>query len=413
MKKTFTINLGGIVFQIDEDAFEKLKSYIDSITKNFENTDERDEIIADIEARIAELFSEKLNDHKQIIDISDVDEVISIMGSPEDISDEENDKSDHTEHKSNFGKRMYRDPSNRVLGGVGSGMAAYFGTDRTFMRVLLLLTFFISGPIIYLVLWIVLPEAKTASQRLEMKGEPINISNIERSVKDEFNTVKNNFKKMKNKDGFKEAESILERIVLIFLSVFNVFFRVILIIVGIVFAFAGLSLLFVLLYGILSENSITFFDHSENLYIPVKTFVELFISDQNIELFWIGSLLVIGIPLLSIAIGGIRMVFGIKKGSKVIGIVGFVAWIAGIVFITLVGLGEVKYYKAKGLFTEINTLPDSSSNTLYVNINEVLMHDYPYDMYLDIDKISIVPSSSIDETDFYDIQGKPELTIEP
>ena len=195
MKKTININLGGIVFNIDDDAYIKLKAYLDQIEIYFSNENEGGEILADIENRIAELFQERSKGTGRVIDMKDVDEVIRILGDPEEIGGPENGQGEHQRkrYSSKTYRRIYRDPDNRVLGGVCSGISAYWRMDPLILRILFLVSFlgFGIGLIIYLILWIVIPEARTATQKLEMKGEPVNISNIGKTVKEEFNNVKN------------------------------------------------------------------------------------------------------------------------------------------------------------------------------------------------------------------------------
>ena len=150
----------------------------------------------DIEVRIAELFNEKLTDYKKVITSKDVNEIIGIMGSPEQFGEPENEST--YKQRERFGpsgyRRMYRDPDNRILGGVCSGMSAYWQIDPLILRILFVIAFlgFGTGLIIYIILWIVLPEAKTKAQKLEMMGEKVNVSNIGKAFKEEFNNVKNN-----------------------------------------------------------------------------------------------------------------------------------------------------------------------------------------------------------------------------
>ncbi len=200
MKKTVSVNLNGQVFSIDEDAFDKLSQYLQNIEQHFANENERKEIIADIEARIAELLKENITDFKEVINISDVEAVIKVMGEPNDFADEEeSNQSQSQEQYINYKRyrRMYRDPDNRIIGGVCSGLSAYWALDPSLVRVIfiVLAIFGGSGLIIYLILWIVLPEARTTVQKLEMRGEPVNVSNIGSFVKEEFEHVKNQFKK--------------------------------------------------------------------------------------------------------------------------------------------------------------------------------------------------------------------------
>ena len=198
MKTTITINLGEIVFHIDDDAYEMLHTYLLAIEKHFVNEEERKEVMSDIEARLSELFKESLGEKRDVIMKDDVSKVIEIMGEPEDFIDEETSQEGKKQSNMNYktNKRLYRDPDNRVLGGVCGGLGAYFNNDPLLFRILFIILFFIGsvGFWIYIILWIAIPEAKTTAQKLEMRGEPITLENIKKSVRDEFEKVKRNMK---------------------------------------------------------------------------------------------------------------------------------------------------------------------------------------------------------------------------
>jgi hypothetical protein len=129
MNKTVNINLAGIFFHIDEDAYLKLQRYLEAIKRSFTDSQGRSEIISDIEARIAELFSERTENDKQVISSKQVDEVIAIMGQPEDyLIDEElfEDEPKSTyRSKSTTSKKLFRDTENSYIGGVASGLGHY------------------------------------------------------------------------------------------------------------------------------------------------------------------------------------------------------------------------------------------------------------------------------------------------
>ena len=199
MKKAIKINLSGIIFHIDEDAYEKLKHYLDTISSYFSDKQESSEIIGDIEARIAELFQERVTQENQVIDLELVNEVINIMGNPEDIADssEENVGGSSSFHETyERSRRFYRDPENSVIGGVCGGLGAYFGIDPLIFRLLFVIFFFAGGAsiLVYLILWIAIPKAETAAQKLQMHGERVNVSNIEKKVREEYDSVKDNVK---------------------------------------------------------------------------------------------------------------------------------------------------------------------------------------------------------------------------
>lgn len=193
MKITVSINLGGYSFNIDDDAYAELKIYLKNLELHFAGEESSSEILTDIETRMAELFRNRLTSYKQVINIEDVRQVISVMGTPEDLSD--NDGPSAREKFSSPGyHRMYRDPDHRIIGGVCSGMGAYWHIDPLIIRIIFLALILAGGLgiLIYLVLYIVLPEAKTTAQKIEMKGNPVNIHNIKESVKKEFDSVRKN-----------------------------------------------------------------------------------------------------------------------------------------------------------------------------------------------------------------------------
>jgi phage shock protein PspC (stress-responsive transcriptional regulator) len=193
MKITVSINLGGYSFNIDEDAYAELKRYLKNLELHFAGEESSSEILSDIETRIAELFRAKLTSYKQVINIDDVRQAASVMGTPEDISD--NDGPSARDKFSAPGyHRMYRDTDHRIIGGVCSGMAAYWDLEPWIMRVIFVVLAISGGLgiLVYLILYIVLPEAKTTAQKIEMKGNPVNIHNIKESVRKEFDTVRKN-----------------------------------------------------------------------------------------------------------------------------------------------------------------------------------------------------------------------------
>ena len=195
MKITISINLGGSSFNIDEDAYAELKIYLRNLELHFADEESSSEILSDIEARIAEIFRSKLTAYKQVISMDDVRQAISVLGTPEDISDGNGDSSG-SRHSGQGYHRMYRDPDNRIIGGVCAGMGAYWDIDPLILRIIFIALILAGGvgAIVYLILYIVLPEARTTAQKIEMKGEPVNIQNIKDAVKKEFNSVR---KKMK------------------------------------------------------------------------------------------------------------------------------------------------------------------------------------------------------------------------
>jgi phage shock protein PspC (stress-responsive transcriptional regulator) len=194
MKITVSINLGGYSFNIDEDAYAGLKRYLRSLELHFAGEESSSEILSDIETRMAELFRTKLTNYKQVINIEDVTQVISVLGTPEDISDNEGPTA-RDKFSSPGYHRMYRDTEHRVIGGVCAGISAYWNIELWLVRLIFFVLAMMGvGILIYLILYIVLPEARTTAEKIAMKGNPVNIHNIKDSVKQEFETVRKNMK---------------------------------------------------------------------------------------------------------------------------------------------------------------------------------------------------------------------------
>ena len=205
MNKTVNINIGGLVFHIDEDAYQKLNRYFEAIKCSLTNSSGQDEIIKDIEIRVSELLTDKQKSEKHVVGMKDVDEVITVMGQPEDyrIDDEgiSNTTSTGFDITTRKTKKLYRDRESGVVGGVLSGLGYYFGVEAVWLRLALLALVFFGGTgvVLYIILWIAMPEAITTSEKLEMKGEPVNLENIEKKVRAEFESVSEKLKNSSEK----------------------------------------------------------------------------------------------------------------------------------------------------------------------------------------------------------------------
>jgi len=211
MNKIITINLGGIAIDIEEDAYEMLRSYLLKVKNHFRGTENGAEIVDDIESRIAEMLFEKLKDKKVSINTSDVESVIEIMGQPSDFETEDQ-TADYSETNTRRVKRLFRDPEDGILGGVCAGLAKYLGIEVTVMRILWIVFVLLggSGAAVYIILWVIIPKAKTAAERLQMSGEVPNIENITNSIRDEAGQAYNSIKKKANSKEAKALRSDVE-----------------------------------------------------------------------------------------------------------------------------------------------------------------------------------------------------------
>jgi len=199
MNKTIIININGIVFHIEEDAYDTLRSYMIEIKKHFGNSEDSKEILGDIENRIAEMFTEKIQSgYKEVIVHQDVDQVISQMGRVSDFELDQESAHSNTEqaeqlYESNqISRKLMRDPDDKMLGGVCSGLAYYFDMEPRWMR-LIFIILFLSGGIgflFYIILWIVIPKANTRADRMAMRGEAANIQNFKKKFDEEMGGVR-------------------------------------------------------------------------------------------------------------------------------------------------------------------------------------------------------------------------------
>lgn len=207
MKKTFTININGSIFHIEEDAYEVLQKYLVNLKNHFGNSEEGKEILDDIEARIAEICSSKSEDGKNLITLDLVNEVIEMMGTPENFSEEQED-SEPLAGQRKSKKRLYRDPEQRVLGGVCGGLAAYFDIDVALMRIIFVVLTLITtgaGVFAYIILWIAVPKAVNTAQRLEMRGQNVSVKNIEKFIKEEADAIKDSYNKFRKSSIFSKG----------------------------------------------------------------------------------------------------------------------------------------------------------------------------------------------------------------
>ena len=200
MIKTININLGGFPFVVDENAYAALDRYLAALRRHFSASEGCDEIVADIEARLAELLHAAIKD-KQIVGLADVERAIAVMGTPADFdntttanagsmgSGSTSGQYHSTANQWQAGRRLFRNPDDKVIGGVCSGISAYLGiTDPIWLRLIFLVAFFGfgSGFLLYIILLILLPKAETAAEKLAMRGEPVNVDNIAKKVEDDM-----------------------------------------------------------------------------------------------------------------------------------------------------------------------------------------------------------------------------------
>lgn len=310
MKKTLTVNLGGTVFHIDEDAYRLLDNYLSNLKIHFRKEAGADEIIDDIERRISELFAEKLTAGSQVITITDVEEVIARMGKPEDMEAEnDSEPSVGNATRTTIHRRLYRNPDDKLLGGVISGMAAYLGWDVTLLRLLLLVVLICGvGTLIpvYIVCWLVIPEARTAAEKLSMRGEAVTVENIGKTVTDGFEKVANGVNDYMKSD---KPRTFLQKLGDALVMVAGWFFKICLVIFAIicspllfVFGVVFVALLFVAVMVAIGGGAA--------LISMFPTFdVILPTSPLSAIVMYIAGILLVGVPLVSLVWAIFSLIF--------------------------------------------------------------------------------------------------------
>ena len=318
MKKTTHINVNGQVFCIDEDAYASLQSYIETLEKHYLAEEDGKEIMADIESRIAELLRASLQStHKEVISQTEVEQAIDIMGQPDIIIDEDREASGIT--RTTVKRKLYRDTEYAMLGGVASGLAVYLDISRVWVRLAFILFVFVFGSTawVYLILWIVLPKAVTSRQKLEMRGERVNVSNIEKNIRDACREVTSN-SKLRNltiraeqgiKTFFRTLEQILGRIA-----------HVALIFMAVAGMLAGIFFLLAILWGIIAWSYYTPEEYqlfSEYIFGPA--------GSQGIK--WLATGIGI-IPFGILTYLSVSCLFGFRKNRGMVLLIAGGIWLA-------------------------------------------------------------------------------------
>ncbi len=406
MKKTVKISLGGIAFNIEEDAYAALNEYLTSLKNHLGDSQEANEIYGDIEERAADLFTEKLGS-REIVDIDMVNGVIEILGRPEQITDEEDE--DATKHKANrqdVRKRFYRDDENAVIGGVCSGLAAYFNIDPLVFRILFVVLAFAKGfgVVVYIILWALIPRAQTTRQRMEMRGEDVNLSNLEKNIKKEYEEVKKSMKKHRVSDIFESIFSAFGKFFAVIGTILGVLAKIVVVILAIAFVSIGLV-------GLLSSIASVFLGGFITSLFP--EFSGFTINEVLATTVDLGSMLwvtipvffVVAIPLIALIYLGLRMVFRFKPRDSVFFVTGATLWIVAVTILAFVFFLQARSFTILETVKEEVSLQKQEENfyRLYLYIDEEVLEDVDYR-----DDIVL-----FDEYTIADINGVPQVIGQP
>lgn len=400
MNKTININLSGHAFQIEELAYNKLDNYLNTIKSRLGKTEDASEIIEDIETHIAELFRNKHGIQQQVITLQLVEEIIATIGEPKDIVDDEAEETDSEKQQSHGKvysgkKRLYRDPENKIIGGVCGGIGSYFNIDPLIIRVLAVIITLTTGfgLLAYIVLLIAMPKAVTISQRMEMQGG-YSFKDLEDNLKKEYQRASEKFGNFKKSESyqnmnksFSSSGNILGFILGLILIVWSLL--AIISISGIILA---------------KDTIINLFDITNLGYI--STLPNLFINTQDQSQMYLATFIIIGIPLLVVFYYGIKLMFNIRSRNRFLGVLTFLTWIGGIGLVFYSVFNVANDFKEKASIEEEIRMPDINYTTLYVKANHNSKSLYHYNYLMEINQLTILRN-----TDDLVVEGEPRINI--
>ncbi len=425
MKKAMQISLGGMYFHMDEDAYVLLQEYTDSLREYFGREGESSkEIIEDIEHRMAELLNDRISEKKQVVNLDDVNDAIRTLGKIEDFEFEKPTADNETGERDQVfnrkaNRRLYRDPENSILGGVCSGLAAYFNVDPWVVRIIFIIMLFINviippfislfgfGVLLYIILWIVVPKARTTAQKLQMRGEPVTVQNIKRSINEEYQKVKTGMEGFSKSEEYRKTRDAAQEILHVIGKIFVVFVKIIVYLIGFAFLIVGILLLAGVGTAIFTRYHWWGHFNWPHIYFPDLS--GFFVNPATASIVAICLMILIAIPVISLIVWGFKLLLNVRGSSRVLQALGVTIWvIALIVLIALVFTeGETFAFKASGTDTEI--INATKSSTLYLQLKDkkdytegvTVYSIFDYDIYYDRsnDKILGEPQLKIEESD--------------
>lgn len=364
MKKTISIHLGKQQFVIEEDAYQRLNNYLRTLESSFNNEDGTIEIMEDIEMRCAELLSQQTANGQQVVTLKEVDKAIESLGHPEEIndatSDENTTKSANNlppNEPTNQPKRLFRDVENGSIAGVCTGLANYLAIDPVIVKIIFILLLFLGfGGLTYIVLWIVVPNAKTPADKLKMKGQAVTVESIKSEIENtakRFEKSAHSFARKVDQKG-NELSNRFENIGLVLGKVFGVIF--------IFFSFTSLISFILLQSGNIEvvpvSGDASFTSLRSLLHLAVPTI-------HTFQLFWAAIWLIgLGFPLFFMTLG-IRMLLGKAKRIITVALLTFTASI--VIGIIVAVFGGIHVARDFSVVTEIeNTTLTSAVDSLYL-----------------------------------------------
>jgi phage shock protein PspC (stress-responsive transcriptional regulator) len=358
MNKTISINLGGSVFNIEEEAYGRLKIYLDKIRFNFINDPSMSEIMDDIEMRIAELFTERMSDRKNVVVPEDVDRIVEVLGKPEDFGSGEDSRAQAGKSSASdirhSNRKFYRDEEDAVLGGVCSGFSHFLGWDPVLIRLIMVALAFLSfGTCIigYIIVWSIVPAAYTTAEKLQMRGEPVTLENISKYTREGAkHTGSFTHQTMgKIRYGTIGVGSAIGRFIKKTAAVFMI-----------LMGFGLLVGLFMLL--MFSETT----EIGDLGSLTSATSKLVYDDNSSLWLFVSGVVLCMLIPAISLLFIGLKILFNSTRQIKGLGLSLLGLFIIGIMLCSYGGIKTAHLFKNHMEFTEEHTI-GGASDTLFVD----------------------------------------------
>jgi phage shock protein PspC (stress-responsive transcriptional regulator) len=365
MDKTIKINLGGTLFQIDEEAYKMLRRYLHEIDSRLGKTQGGAETIDDIESRIAEIFQSQKG--IGVITRENVEAMIALVGKPEDF-DIGNDETRTNEpsYQSTVQKKLYRNPEDTIISGVSGGIGAYLNVESVWIRILFVLfaCFFLVGLLIYIALWIALPYARSEGQKREMYGN----SNINTSAHKKSNSSlsRRDYSYSAAGSGGSPAGNAVNEIFRAIGKVLYVILRIFLIIIGITFVITGFITLvtFIMIFFFKYPGYFSTDSFGVNLfYFP--DFLDYIVNPGVAPWILILTFIAVLMPLLALIYWGVKMIFWFKAKDWVVSLIGLVVWVSSVAALSLLLFSEGISYTETGR-TATNEIIDTAPGELYI-----------------------------------------------
>jgi len=368
MNKTIIININGIVFHIEEDAYEILKNYMTDVKRHFMNSADSLEITTDIENRIAEMFSEiLLRENKQVIVEQDVNEVTGQMGSVSDFENADDTKSAPYTYDTE-GRRLFRDPDDHLVAGVCAGIANYFDIDAVWVRLAFALFLPVAGTgfLLYIILWIVVPKAVTRADRMAMKGEKQNLQGFKKNLEDELSSVRQNFSNFGNEARpfvYKArdfAGDFFHHLGIFLAGTGRVFVKL----VGVFILICCLALSVFLVVALVALLGFGRFEPFHDLPFTL-------IRHSHAELIYISAFLAAFIPLLSIMFLTLKGIFNTGSVGRSTGSTILVIWLCSLGLFIYYTTEIALNFRESAQYSENITLKPVKGNVYYLKLNDI------------------------------------------